>query len=200
MAGCGVTADPANRWSGVRILRRGSVRATLVVLAMVAVLIGCLFVVYHQSGPADAGRAPGGQSGLTEDSAAPGKPAGTSVAQRHLPGPFRSYNVPLTTNAKGFGVRFSTMHTVLLQVSAVGAVARMGYLVPSGVESTYGDHRNVRAPWARTVHAPGTGYLAAIFVQTDATGRAVTCRITIDGTLRETETFSGSFARGICVA
>jgi hypothetical protein len=28
----------------------------------------------------------------------------------------------------------------------------------------------------------------------------VTCRITIDGTLRESETFSGSFARGICVA
>jgi hypothetical protein len=185
----------------VRILRRGSVRATLVVLAMVAVLIGCLVVLHQRSGSADAGRGPGGgNSGLTDDRAAAGNPAATPVAQRHLPGPFRSYNVPITTNAKGFGVRFSTMHTVLLQVTAVGTVARLGYLVPSGVESGYGDHRNVPAPWSRTVHAAGTGYLAAIFVQTDATGRGVTCRITIDGTLRESETFSGSFARGICVA
>ncbi len=185
----------------MNILRRGSVRAGLVVLAMVAVLIGCLFVLYHQSGPADAGGPSGGHSGSADDAIAAVKPAATPVAQRHLPGPFRSYNVPLTTNAKGFGVHFSTMHTVRLQVTAAeGVVARVGYLVPSGVESTYGDHRNVPAPWSRTVHAPGTGYLAAIFVQTDTTGRPVTCRITIDGTLRESETFAGSYARGICVA
>jgi hypothetical protein len=184
----------------VDILRRGSVRATLIILAMVAVIAVGLFVVDHQSAPADPKGLPAApHSGSTSTTASEIKASSVPAAQGRLPGPFASYKLPLS-NPKGFALRLQPAHTVVLRVLAAGTVARLGYLVPSSLESPYGDRKNVPAPWSKTLHAGGSGYLAAIFIQTNAVGLPVTCRITIDGTLRETETFKGSFARGICAA
>jgi Mycobacterium membrane protein len=189
----------------VDILRRKTTRVSLVILAMAAVIVVGLLVVYHQSPAAEPGGLPTGphSTSSSTDGSRPGSGAkGSASPATHgspLPGPFASFPVPLQ-NPKGFSIRLLPAHTVVLQVTAPGTVARVGYLVPSSLDSPYGDRKNVSAPWSKTMHAGGSGYLAAIFLQTDATGTPVTCRITIDGTLRETKTFTGSFARGICAA
>lgn len=91
------------------------------------------------------------------------------------------------------------LHTVSIEVTSVRRVAAVGYLVPTGLSSPYALVHPDRTSYALTQQALGPGYLAAVFVQADATGIPVTCRVVVDGKQTNVETARGSYARAVCL-
>jgi hypothetical protein len=73
------------------------------------------------------------------------------------------------------------------------------YLVPTGLGSAYGSVGGHPRSWSISEQALGSGYLAAIFIQTGKSGTPITCRITVDGKVTSTETTSGGYGRALCL-
>lgn len=91
------------------------------------------------------------------------------------------------------------LHQVTISASAPGQMAVVGYLVPTGLGSSYGTVDGHRSSWSLSEQALGGGYLAAVFIQTGKSGIPITCRITVDGKVKSTETTSGSYGRALCL-
>lgn len=91
------------------------------------------------------------------------------------------------------------VHRLELRVTAAGPIGRVGYLVPSGLRSTSGITIVHRSTWSLRERATAAGRVAEIFIQTDASGRRMTCSISVDGTLRVRRTVSTPYARTVCI-
>jgi hypothetical protein len=91
------------------------------------------------------------------------------------------------------------IHNVEVSASSPGRIAVLGYLVPTGMGSTYGVVKHHPHSWSVSERALGRGYLAAIFIQTDRSGAPVTCTVTVDGKATDRETASGAYGRTVCL-
>ena len=131
-----------------------------------------------------------GSAGVGGPGSGSPSPGSTSVLQ----------NFPTQLTSK-LGHDFSGLpgHTVVLTVTSSGTIARLGYLVPTADSNQYGDQKGVARYWSNTFTARGTtGPYGAIFIQTDRTGTAVHCSVSVDGVSKDSQTVSGRFKQGVC--
>lgn len=98
-------------------------------------------------------------------------------------------------NLRGTGVH----HVTLKTTTPLGKIPVLGFLVPTGMGSAYGSLNGQRSPWTYSEQALGPGYLAAIFIQTGATGLPITCTVSVDGKVTSRETASGAYGRAVCL-
>jgi hypothetical protein len=90
-------------------------------------------------------------------------------------------------------------HKVVVSASSSEPIAVVGYLVPTGLSSPYDTVKPNARHWSFTEQAVGKGYLAAVFVQAGRSGAPVTCTISVDGTVTNSETTSGGYGRTVCL-
>lgn len=91
------------------------------------------------------------------------------------------------------------LHQVVISASSRGPMTVVGYLVPTGLGSSYGVVKGHPRSWSISEQALGRGYLAAIFLQTGRDGVPITCTVTVDGKVTNTETTSGGYGRAVCL-
>ena len=92
-----------------------------------------------------------------------------------------------------------TVHKVTITVTADGPIGTFGYLVPTGLTSAEGKPHTAKSSWSLGQLAIGSGKLAAVFLQTDATGRRITCQVRVDGRTTSSETVDRPYARTVCL-
>jgi hypothetical protein len=182
--------------------RRG--RWTLISLACVAVLlVGLLAEGFLSSAAPSAGVAGGGYGSNSLTPRAPQPSASKSKGHGNTPGsgpvsdPVAALRLRFPDNPLNH-LRGAGLHQVSVSVSG-GQVFVLGYLIPTGMGSTYGQVKGHPRSWSMSERAIGPGYLAALFVQASKDGEPVTCHITVDGKSTDTETTSGSYGRAICL-
>lgn len=197
----------ASRWS--RRLRRGLAskrgRWVLIGLAcLMVLLVGLLSQGYfHSPAPAvhlpDAAAASGGVGEPTPTpTASGGKHGGKKGHGKVVDNPIQRLRDVLPDNPLN-NLNLHDLHQVHISVSTPGSISVIGYLVPTGLGSTYGVVHPKHGPWALNEQALGGGYLAAMFIQTDKAGSPMTCTITVDGKVTNTQTTSGSYGRAVCL-
>jgi len=91
------------------------------------------------------------------------------------------------------------LHEVTISAHSAGNMPVLGYLVPTGLGSAYGEVHTHKGSWSLHEQALGRGYLAAMFIQADKLGLPVTCTVTVDGKVTNTQTTSGAYGRAVCL-
>lgn len=175
----------------------GALAALLLVIAL-----GLYVKSYHDSGPTkpDAGVSTPPD---TSDFGLPGaSPSGTATTNG-LParGAITSLPQITITGYQGGGLVFApgSQHTVVLSVHSSAPVGRVGYIVPTSPSASYGDVTVHGTTWTLTTQAFGKPAYALIFIQTGQAGTPITCSVTVDGHLSNTETTSGEYGRQVCL-
>ena len=196
------------RWlrSARRMLRTRRGKWVLVGLACVAVLLVGLLAEGFLSSSPSANGAPGGGSGNTLASGLTSSPSASPSAKKtrgdspgHGPvgNPLAALRAKFPDNPLNH-LRGAGLHHVSVSVSG-GRVLVLGYLIPTGLGSSYGEVKGHPRSWSMSERAIGRGYLAAIFVQAGKDGTPVSCNVTVDGKSTDSETTSGSYGRAICL-
>jgi hypothetical protein len=176
-------------------------------LACAAVVLVGLLGQGFLSAPAPAPSVPPLAAGSEPVSAA--LPSASTSAAKHAPkspasatglvsDPVKALQASLPDNPLNH-LRGAGLHDVVVSASSSENIAVVGYLVPTGLGAPYGSARPHSHHWSVSQQALGTGYLAAIFVQTGRSGAAITCRITVDGKVTNVETTSGAYGRAVCL-
>jgi hypothetical protein len=177
---------------------------TTLVLSVVMLLVCvALFVKSYQ----DVGPKSRAQAGPGVDSAVPsGLPdAGTAGTADPRSNFFPSGAAPLPgktlTPAEPGGLVIGKLptHALLLRVTAAGPVGKLGYLAPTSPDASYGIVTPTGANWSLRTTVLGRPHYAAIFVQSGASGTAITCTVSVDGVVTDTKTTSGAYGRTVCV-
>lgn len=193
-----------HRWrrrvSGMLKSKRG--RWVMIGLACLVVLLIGLLAQGFLSSPAPAisadGHAGGGIGALTPSpSPSPSKGKPGKTGQGMVKSPLRELRNAFPDNPLNH-LNTGELHQVVISASAPGQMAVVGYLVPTGLGSSYGEVRG-RHSWSISEQALGGGYLAAIFIQTDKAATPITCTITVDGRVKSSQTTSGSYGRALCL-
>ena len=188
------------RMSRMAKSKRG--RWTLIGLACLVVLMIGLLAQGFLSSPAPAVSMPGaGDQGaaLTPSASPSSSPAkhGGKGDNHLVTNPVQRLRNAFPDNPLNH-LKAGQLHEVTVAASAPGRMAVVGYLVPTGLGSTYGSV-NGRSHWSITEQALGGGYLAAIYLQTDKSGTPITCTVTVDGAVTSSQTTSGSYGRALCL-
>jgi hypothetical protein len=200
------------RWlhSARRTLRTRRGKWVLIALACVAVLLvgllaaGFLSPASAPSGdlppPADLGIQPsfGDTSPAPSESAAKDKQHGDSPSTGGVSNPLAALRAKFPDNPLNH-LRGAGLHRVSISVSSGSPVLVLGYLVPTGLGSSYGQVSGHPRHWSMSERAIGRGYLAAIFVQAGRDGSPATCRVTVDGKVTDSESTSSSYGRAVCL-
>lgn len=187
-----------------RMVRSKRGRWVLVGLACIAVLLIGLLAQGFLSSSAPS------VAGPNED------PVNTSTVAPTSPAPSKARNKDSASSGNGLvnnpidllkssfdnplnHLRAAGLHDVVISASSRRPMAVVGYLVPTGLGSTYGMVKAHRRSWSIAEQALGRGYLAAIFIQTGKAGVPITCRVQVDGKVTNVETTSGSYGRAVCL-
>ena len=188
-----------------RALRTRRGKWVLVGLACVAVLLVGLLAEGFLSSSAPSSDVPQG-AGADTNSSVLGSTAPSKSAKKHVDKPGTGpVGNPLAALRSKFPdnplnhLRGAGVHQVAVSVSSGGRALVLGYLIPTGLGSSYGQVKGHPRTWSMSEKAIGRGYLAAIFVQAEKDGAPVTCRVVVDGTVTDSETTSGSYGRAICL-
>lgn len=187
--------------SRFRRLRQWNKRRAALV-ATVVVFVACIAFFlkqYNDTGnpgkdPVAAGSAAPAPSDSASNSASP--------SASDAPGPFKGLKglptgYPSTRDKFG---RLLVPRIVTMTVTSSEPIFQLGYLVPTSLDSPYGRAGQGASSWTLTVRATGRGPLAAIFIQAGRSGAPVTCTISIDGQVGNTETTTQPWQRQLCVA
>jgi hypothetical protein len=197
-----------HRWKRriMRTVRSKRGRWVLIGLACIGVLIVGLLAQGFFSSPAPALHLPPGAAGGYSTPAP--DPLTSSVPAKHHKGggsgknlvsnPVQRLHSVLPDNPLNH-LRGGQLHEVTISVSTPGHIEVLGYLVPTGMGSSYGEVHTARHTWSMREQAVGSGYLAAMFVQSDKLGSPLTCTVTVDGKVTNSETTSGSYGRAVCL-
>src|SRR4051794_8736094 len=186
---------PLAALSRFRHTRRG--KWVLIGLACLATLMVGLLAAGFTSSPAKRVTAlPAATGGL---GAVPADPdvsarARTSTLRRHASAtdPMQILKNKFPDNPLNH-LRANGLHRVEISVRSSEPVALVGYLVPTGLGSSYGTVKPKARRWAMREQALGPGYLAAVFVQSGKSGAPVTCSVSVDGKATNSETTNGSY-------
>lgn len=197
---------PVRHWRRaiVGFVRTKRGRWTVLGVVCVAALILGMLAEGFFSSPAPAVSVPGGiDNGLSTPPAsplaskAPKKHNGGSGKNQLVTNPVQRLRNVLPDNPLNH-LNTGEIHQVTIEAHSSGPMAVVGYLVPTGLGSTYGSIHGRRS-WSTTEQALGGGYLAAMYLQTDKSGRPITCTVTVDGKVTSTQTTSGSYGRALCL-
>ncbi|PZS20038.1 MAG: hypothetical protein DLM57_02680 [Pseudonocardiales bacterium] len=173
-----------------------------VLVAFIALFIQGYRGVGEDGGPNGAGGpAAGGPAGSN------GRPGGSSTSPT---GPedtfFPSGASPLPrttlTPAEPGGIiigKLST-HSIVLKITSASAIGKLGYLVPTSSDASYGIVTSPGSHWSLTTKAVGRPGYAVIFIQAGGRGTPITCAVSVDGVVKDTKTTSGPFGKAVCVA
>jgi hypothetical protein len=186
------------RITGRRVSRLLLAAAVLAVLALVA---GFVHAYRAAAPPAAAG--PGSGSGAAE-SAAPGAAVPLAATDADAPGAGGPGVGAVTVTPPappGLVVAALPRHRLVLTVTSPAPLPRLGYLVPTSPNRSYGDVRHPGGKrWTLTTTVTGRPDYAMVFVQADSRGDVITCTIAVDGVVRSRESTSGPYSRKVCVA
>jgi hypothetical protein len=177
--------------------RQNTKRAAAVLLALALAAGLFLFVkVYNETSKLPAVK------GLKAD---PSSTPNPSPSKSRKPGTAADVSVFPTELTGKLGRRYhfptGSVHVVRLEVTPRSSIGTLGYLVPTSDEAPVGSYHKISQPWSKTLDAVGTIYLAGIFIQNGTDANSVTtCRILIDGVVRNQETITGAYKRGLCIA
>ena len=164
-----------------------------------------LFVRANSGDPSpdtDAGGASPGASfpaeptagtGPTQTAPVSGTP-GTVVVTKSLP------DTTLTLTAPGgIAVQGLPPHHLVIRVTSQHSITRLGYLVPTSLDHSTADLRNVASPYTVRTDVYGKPAYAEVFIQTGRDGAPITCTIEVDGKVTSTKTTSGVYGRQVCI-
>jgi hypothetical protein len=195
-----------HRWRRriTRALRSKRGRWVLVTFACIAVLIIGLLAQGFLSSPAPAVSVP--NAGGTGISTPPPNPSPSASNGKHHKGdgnklvnnPVQRLRNVLPDNPLNH-LHGAATHQVILTVRSAGSVPILGYLVPTGLRSAYGTVKHPPSHWSLQEQAVGPGYLAAVFIQAGPLGIPVTCTVTVDGKVTNSETTSGQYGGAVCL-
>lgn len=183
----------------MRITRR-RVSQVLLVAAVLAVLavVAAFVHAYQAAAPPDA--AGPGASGSTR----PGAAVPLAAADATAPGPagLAAPMVTITPPAPpGLVVAALPRHRLVLTVTSPAPLPRIGYLVPTSPNRSYGDVRHPGGKrWTLATTVTGRPDYALVFIQADSRGDVITCTIAVDGVVRSRQSTSGPYARKVCMA
>lgn len=112
----------------------------------------------------------------------------------------RRPDVTITATEPG-GIQFrgATPHHLVVHVTSQHTIARLGYVIPTSLDHSVADKRDVTPPFTLTTQVYGRPAYAEVFIQTDGTGAAITCTVEVDGKVTSTETTSGKYGRQVCI-
>lgn len=99
----------------------------------------------------------------------------------------------------GFTFGSVPSHKLVLSATSARAIKRLGYLVPTSFDSSYGDIRNVGRSWSVTTTVYGNPAYAEVFIQSGSDGVPITCSITVDGVVTNSATTKGPYGRQVCI-
>lgn len=192
-----VTRRAGNRWLSVKWIRKNPMGIALVLSSVMLIVLVALFIKgYRDVGANDRNHAANGVDSA-EGSARSGARGGSSF--------FPSSAAPLprktlTPGSPG-GFVFGNLptHELMLTVNSATRIGRLGYLVPTSPDASYGDLQFKGSKWSLGTKVVGKPNYAAIFVQAGATGTPITCTVTVDGVVRDKKTTSGAYGRAVCV-
>jgi hypothetical protein len=108
--------------------------------------------------------------------------------------------VIVASAAKSVNDAVTKVHTVVYSVAGSGTATTITYdtLQSGSGQNGEAQDTNVPLPWSKTIHASGliTAYTVSATVGSD--GGTVTCTITVDGKVVNTNTANGAFATATC--
>jgi hypothetical protein len=180
-----------------RIWRNPKAAAVLLAVAALVVLVGLFVKKYQDTGPDSAGgHDPGAFSAPSDSAGAIDGPADHFFPEPGAPLP-RKTLTPVEPN--GLVLGHLPTHALVLTVTSAGRIPRVGYIVPTSPDSSYGDIKNPGRQWSLTTTVVGRPAYAAVFIQAGATGTAITCRVSVDGVSTDVKTTHGSYGRAVCL-
>jgi hypothetical protein len=202
-------------WLRIRLRRNLRYVVTFALVLAFVLVLGLWVRMYD--GSSGGAVAQGGAStndpfaSLTEGAASPASPAPTRARSSTgatptptLPASGAPKTLPRVTItpavAGGFTYANVPTHKLVMRVTSSGAIPGLGYLVPTSQDHSYGKVLHPGRSWSVTTSVTGKPYYAAVFVQADGTGAAITCTITIDGKLASRKTTAGGYGRQVCIA
>jgi hypothetical protein len=190
----------------VRSLRTRQGKWVLILLACAAViLVGLLGGGFLSSPAASPSVSPPAAAGTglnptphPSPTASSGKASPKATATGLVTDPVATLRAQFPDNPLNH-LRGAGLHDLVLSASSPEPIAVIGYLVPTGLGAPYGSVKTHSTHWSNRQQAIGKGYLAAIFVQTGRSGAPITCTISVDGKVTNTETTSGAYGRAVCL-
>ena len=103
------------------------------------------------------------------------------------------------TEPGGIAIQGLTPHHLVVRVASRHSIARLGYVIPTSLDHSTGDLRNVASPFVLNTEVYGKPKYAEVFIQTGRDGAPVSCTIEVDGAVTSTETTSGTYGRQLCI-
>lgn len=185
----------------MRITRHRVSRVLLVaaVLAVMALIATFVHAYRAAAPPAAAGPGAGAAASAQPGDVVPLAAADADAPGAVAPGPGA---VTFTPPAPpGLVIAALPKHRLVLTVTSSAPLPRIGYLVPTSPDRSYG---NVPHPggdrWTLATTVTGRPDYAMVFIQADSSGDVITCTIAVDGVVRSRQSTSGPYSRKVCVA
>jgi hypothetical protein len=180
-----------------RIRRNPKAAAVVLTVVALVVLIGLFVKSYQDAGPDGAGGSdPGAFSAPSGSAGATSRPTDHFFPEPGAPMPRRTLT-PAEPN--GLVLGHPTTHALVVAVTSAGRIPRVGYIIPTSPDSSYGDVKDPGRQWSLTTTVVGRPAYAAVFIQAGASGTAITCRVSVDGVTTDVQTTHGSYGRAVCL-
>jgi hypothetical protein len=174
-------------------------------VAAVVVFVACIgFFVkqYNDSGNPGSDNVGGVNPGSGASPSPGSSDSASSTANANAPGPFKGASL-LPTGRPSTRDKFGNLiqpRAVTMTVTSSAKLFRVGYLVPTSLDSPYGNVNTSAHSWSLTVRATGKSPVAAVFIQAGGSGASVSCTISIDGQLGDSKTTTKAYERQLCLA
>ncbi|MDT4891315.1 MAG: hypothetical protein QOE97_350 [Pseudonocardiales bacterium] len=168
-------------------------------MLVVLLCIGLFVRSYRNAGPDAAGPLPTPSSSVSPAST---RSASPSPSDTFFPKPGDKVtlgNKVLSVEPGGFTFHGGTPHAVVITATSSAAIGRVGYLIPTSNDHSYGVVDGVGTSWSVKTDAYGKPQYALAFVQAGGSGAAITCSVSVDGKVVNSSTTSGPYGRTICV-
>jgi hypothetical protein len=99
----------------------------------------------------------------------------------------------------GIAIQGLPPHHLVIRVSAGHSIRRLGYVIPTSLDHSSADMRDVATPFTLRTDVYGKPAYAEVFIQTGRDGDAITCSIEVDGQVTSTKTTAGVYGRQVCI-
>lgn len=167
---------------------------------MVLFCIGLFIRSYHDSGPTGAAQLPTLPTPSSASSS--GSSSTPGAADNFFPKPGETVTLGkqvFAVEPGGFVFKGATPHHVVLTANSTAPIGRVGYLVPTSADHSYGLSKNVGTGWSLSTDAYGKPQYALVFIQAGSSGVPITCSVTVDGRTVNSSTTHGPYGRAVCV-
>jgi hypothetical protein len=101
----------------------------------------------------------------------------------------------------GNGMKINNnQHHLVAHVTSSEPIYAVGWLIPTSLNSSYGKNMHPGATFTLDTTVTGRPYYSLLWVYAGKSGAAVTCTISIDGTVKSRKTTEGAYGRQVCYA